>query len=412
MVRYFLVVFLILSGTSIATAVPPDEIADTLSRAESLYYEAKFKDAIQLLQRADDLLRPRSDRMQEKIKVKLQLALSLVGLNNTMDAKTALREIFALDPDYRLDDQQFPPKVVMLADEARTEQSQLRCQAVRDEARNLFQKWDAMGLVNLIQSMKGKCSGLDALEPDAAELLYKAGVDAYKAGQFADALGKFRMAVKLSPKHELAAQYLELTQSKVQVDGDRLVLEWRKTLQSGQFRQAADRYIALKKTDGITSQMLDQMRSDYRRALTPIVESWNRACSSSDTATMESLRGQVPESLPDPQLGDDILAQMKTCTKKGCLQMAAQLALARLKVQVNPVIPPAFQDAVRRSPMTVHVKTRIDEKGEVTAIEAQGGTPLINEAVRSAVDRWKFAPIVDQNGARCVETDIPISLKP
>jgi tetratricopeptide (TPR) repeat protein len=412
MLRNFLAVFLILSGTSIATAVPPDEIAETLSRAESLYYEAKFKDAIQLLQRVDDLLRPRTDRTQEKINVKLQLALSLVGLNNIADAKASLREIFVIEPDYRLDEQQFPPKIVMLADEARIEQSQLRCQAVRDEARNYFQKWDAMGLVNLIQSMKPKCNGLEALEPDAAELLYKNGVDAYKAGQFADALGKFRMAVKLSPRHELAAQYLELTQSKLQMDGDRLVLEWRKTLQTGQFKQAADRFNVLKRTDGVTPQMLDQMRSEYRRALTPIVESWNRACASSDTFTMESLRAQVPESLPESQLGEDILAQMKTCTKKGCLQMGPQLALARLKVQVNPVIPPAFQDAARRGPMTIRVKSRIDEKGDVTAIEAQGGTPLINESVRNAVEHWKFAPIVDQSGPRCVETDIPITLKP
>src|SRR5215471_16028651 len=110
MSRYFLTVFLIISGASIATALPPDEIADTLSRAESLYYEAKFKDAIQLLQRLDDQLRSRTDKVPEKIRVKVQLALSMIGLNNTMDAKAALREVFLLDPEYAIDEQQFPPK--------------------------------------------------------------------------------------------------------------------------------------------------------------------------------------------------------------------------------------------------------------------------------------------------------------
>src|SRR5262244_2974522 len=143
MSRYLLAVFLIFSGASIATALPPDEISDTLSRAESLYYEAKFKEAIQLLQRADDLLRPKTDRMQEKINVKLQLALAQIGLNNTSEAKAALRDVFALNPEYKIDEQQFPPKVVMLADEARAEQSQLRCQTAREEARTYFQKWDA-----------------------------------------------------------------------------------------------------------------------------------------------------------------------------------------------------------------------------------------------------------------------------
>ena len=120
----------------------------------------------------------------------------------------------------------------------------------------------------------------------------------------------------------------------------------------------------------------------------------------------------MPDSLPDPELGSDILDQMKTCTKKGCLQMGAQLALARLKVQVNPVIPSAYQQEARRAPVTVRVKSRIDEKGEVTAIEAQGASPMLNESVRSAVERWKFAPIVDQSGPRCVETEIPITIKP
>jgi len=212
----------------------------------------------------------------------------------------------------------------------------------------------------------------------------------------------------------LALQYVDLTQGKLQVNADRLLLEWRKSVDARQFKQAAERYTALKtSSDGFTSQMLDQMRLEYRTSLTAAVESWNRACASSDIATMEALAGQVPASLSDKQLGDDLLGQMKTCNaRKGCLQMASQLVLARLKVQVNPVIPAAFQDVARRSQVTVHVKSRIDERGDVTVMDTQGGSPIVNEAVRSAVERWKFTPIMDQSGARCAETDIPITIKP
>jgi tetratricopeptide (TPR) repeat protein len=403
MFQYIFVLFLILS---------PDEITDTLARAESLYFEAKFKEAIQLLQHADDLLRPKTDRQPEKISVKLQLALAEMGLNDTAQARTSLREIYMIDADYRIDPQQFPPKVIALADEAKAEQNQIRCQMVRNDARKYFETWNATDLVNLIQSMKSKCSGLEAIEPDAAELLYKTGVEAYKAGQFSDALEKFKMAVKVSPKHELAAQYLELTQSKLQVNTDRVLLEWRKSVEAHQFKQAAARYSALKVSgDGVTPQVVEQMRTEYRSALAAVVESWNRACASSDTPTMESIREQVPATLPDAALGDDILAQMKTCTKKGCLQMGAQLALARLKVQVNPAIPAAFQEMARRSPLTVHVKAKIDEKGDVSVTDAQGANPIINEAVRTAVEHWKFTPIIDQSGPRCAETDLPITIK-
>jgi len=39
----------------------PDEINDAIARAESLYYEAKFKESIQLLLRVDEMLLPLVD---------------------------------------------------------------------------------------------------------------------------------------------------------------------------------------------------------------------------------------------------------------------------------------------------------------------------------------------------------------
>jgi outer membrane biosynthesis protein TonB len=45
-------------------------------------------------------------------------------------------------------------------------------------------------------------------------------------------------------------------------------------------------------------------------------------------------------------------------------------------------------------------------------MDATGGSPILNDAVKNAVEHWKFAPIVDQNGPRCVETEIPVTIKP
>ncbi|HLH32816.1 MAG TPA: hypothetical protein VKY31_16560, partial [Terriglobia bacterium] len=374
--------------------------------------EAKFKDAIQLLQHADDLLRTNTGRTPDKINVKLQLALAHVGLNEVPQAKASLREVFALDGDYRLDPQQFPPKFLTLADEAKSEQSQVRCQQARTDARKYLDAGNSKEMLSLLQSMKPKCTGLETFEPETAELVYKSGLEAYKAGQFSDALQKFQTTLKLSPKHDLAAQYVDLTQNKLQLNVDRLLLDWRKTLDGHQYKQAAARYAELKASQGAPPAMLDQMRTDYRNALTSAVDSWNRACAASDAATMDGLRSELPESLPQSELGDDILAQRKTCTKKGCTPMAPQLVMARLKIQVNPVIPPAFQELARRSQMAVQVKTKVDEKGNVTVLDAQGGNPMMNEAVRAAVEQWKFVPIVDASGPRCVETELSVTIKP
>ncbi len=413
MCRYIMTVFVIFSSAIVAQATPPDEIADILTRAESLYFEAKFRDAVQVLQRADDMLKPQANRVPDKIAVKLQLALAHIGLNEPAQAKTRLRELFTLDGDYRLDAQQFPPKVLALADEARAEQNELRCQAIRTDARKYLETGNGMAFLSLAQAMKGKCTGLEAMEPEAAELVYKNGLDAYKAGQFSDALEKFRWTLKLAPKHELAAQYVELTQGKLQVNADRQLLEWRKSLEAREFKQAAVRYtqIAASK-DALPPQTLTQMRGDYRNAVNAQLESWTRSCNGGDTAAMDSIRQQLPEHLSDASMGEDLLTQMNSCVKRGCMPVTTQLALARLKVQVNPVIPPAFSAMVRGSSVTVRVKTRIDEKGDVTVIDSQGGNSVLNDSVRAAVEHWKFAPIMDTKGPRCAEVEIPIVIKP
>src|SRR5439155_9930164 len=117
---------------------------------------------------------------------------------------------------------------------------------------------------------------------------------------------------------------------------------------------------------------------------------------------------EMSDMLPDPSLGEDIREHMTTCTKTGCLQMSSVLAMARLKTRVNPELNPAFQGFMRGSQVTVRVKTRIDESGNVSVTDTQGGNPTLNAAVRAAVERWKFTPIIDQSGTRCVDTEIRI----
>jgi tetratricopeptide (TPR) repeat protein len=375
MFRYVLALFLVLA---------PDDISDAIARAEALYYEARFKESIQMLLRAEEMLRPQTGRVQDRISVKLQLALAHVGLNDNAQAKSALRELYGLNADYRLDPQQYSPKVLMLADEARVEQNEIRCQAVRNETRRHLDGRNGAAALEMIGSMKSKCTGLDALEPETAELLYRAGLEDYKKNEFSAALDKFRTVLTLAPKHELAVQYVELAQGKLQVTADRAALEAQKS----------------------------RLRVEYKKAMSPLVEAWNRACAGGDEAGMEAVRKQVAQQAPDPAVAQEVLAQIATCTKKGCLQMATQLALARLKVRVNPDVPNSIQDMARRSPMTVRVKVKIDERGDTEVLETIGDNAALNEAIRVALKEWKFSPAVDPQGPRCMETEIPVVVRP
>ena len=244
MVPYVLA--LIMSFQFSAQLVSQDPVKDTLSKAESLYYEAKFKESIQLLERLNESLRSQPERLQDRVQAKLQLALAHIGMNNTIAARSFLVEIYALEPEFGLDAKQFSPKVITLANEAKAEQATIRCRNAVESARKSLAGGDAPALMDTMRSMRPKCMDLAALEPAAAELVYKDGMVDYKKGDFFHAVQKFRETLKLAPKHELAAQYVELTESKLQVAEDRALLQWQQQWQRNfdarLFKQAAADY--------------------------------------------------------------------------------------------------------------------------------------------------------------------------
>ena len=62
------------------------DVSDALAHAEAFYYEAQFNKAIDLLLPVDELLGAEKEQLDEKMEVKLQLALAYVGLNDTAHA--------------------------------------------------------------------------------------------------------------------------------------------------------------------------------------------------------------------------------------------------------------------------------------------------------------------------------------
>jgi len=92
--------------------------------------------------------------------------------------------------------------------------------------------------------------------------------------------------------------------------------------------------------------------------------------------------------------------------------MQSQLVLTRLKTRVDPIITNEMRYYLKSSAqVVVRVKARISETGDLTITSMQDGNPIINAAVRTAVAQWKFSPIRDNNGTRCVDTEIPIVIK-
>jgi len=383
-----------------------DEPSEMLARAQVLYYEADFAKSVELLLRADELLRDKPGLLQEKTDVKLQLALGLIGLNDSDRAKVYLGQVYALDPDHQIDPQMFSPKVIRLAEDARTEQNERRCRLLSDQAQAQLEKGNSDGVLKVIESGRSKCAGLANLYPKTGELLFKEGLSAYKNSQMVDALEKFRAALRLDPKHELAGEYVDLTVSKLEVAADRALFAWRKDYEAGDFSSASRDYREL--VSRASSEKVEEVRAEYRRALSQLVDAWNAACAKSDTDSMEHVRLQVDALLPEPSFAEDILARMTTCTPTGCVQMSATLALPRLKTRVDPQFPSFVLSQIGSTQAIVHVKATINEKGEVTARDVSADNALLNGPVKSAIEQWRFLPALINGRARCVDTEIPI----
>jgi len=421
-----------------------DEIRNALTHAEALYYNALFTESIALLNRIDEVLKSTPGRVQDKVDTKLRLALAHIGLNENTKAKALLTELYLLDSDYALDARQFSPKVIAVANEAKAEQTKIQCYGAQTDARMYLEGGRSAEFTKLLRSLKSKCPALTAMEPEAADTFYKNGLTAYKRNELSNALTSFNATLALSPQHELAQQYVDLIQSKQQLSDDRLLLQWQRNFDSRQLKPAAADYRQLMASnDNRGKAGLTHATGEYRKALQTLVENWNRTCAAGDRAGLNAIRSQITELLPDPSFGEDIRARMNECPEPkktesplavgqlqpgsnaaitnavspvnnagGCFEMQSQLALTRLKTRVDPVVTNEIRAYLKNNTqIQVRVKARIGENGDVTVTGMQDGNPMLNNVIRAAVTEWKFLPIRDQSGPRCVDTEIPILIK-
>jgi len=127
---------------------------------------------------------------------------------------------------------------------------------------------------------------------------------------------------------------------------------------------------------------------------------------------MDRLRRDAGLMLPDPAIGQDLMDQMATCSAQPCVRMDVEMAMVRVKSSNQPDIPQVLQRSLDNRARTVRVEARIEENGDVAVLTVLGENTAINDVVRSAVEKWKFAPAIIKNETRCVETVFPIVIAP
>jgi tetratricopeptide (TPR) repeat protein len=395
------------------------DIDAQLNRSEELYYEAKFKESVDLLTALDkSIQQSRPADLPQKVRLKLQLALGYFALDDVKSARSHFAEMCALDPKCSIDVEKYPPKVVSLFDEVKAAQKDNRCRMICDSISSNLAAGKIEAAARQISTAMDEdrpCGCVTELFRTAAEQSFRDGSEAFKRDDFATAAKHFHDALRLNPDYALPVQYLSLLQARLRLAADQKLSEWRKNFEARDFNQAAARYreLVTLNVDGVAGPALEQIRTEYRKSVVVSKLDWDVACKSRNTAGMERLRRETGLMLPDPAIAQDLTDQMATCSPELCVRMDVDMVMLRMKSGQQPVIPAALQrnlDSTRAR--TVRVEARIEENGDVDVLTVLGESTAINSVVRSAVEKWKFSPAIVDKEKRCVETVFPIVITP
>jgi len=404
----------------------PADVTAILARAEGVYYEARFNEAIAMLVPLNTALEAQPGRIQERIRIKLQLALAYIGLNQFAEAKARFSEIYEIDSQFTLDRSKFAAKVLTLYDEAKVGVEEKKCRVICERVDNARNASNPAVILGDVEGAS-ECSCMAAKKASTVDNIFREAVEDYRRGDFSQALTKFRAVLKLNPQHSLAAQYVDLVHDNLQVSVDLIALRWRTQFDAREFSQASESYRQLLSAniDGTAALPVDQMQAQYRKLLTGMVQSWSQACKAKDTASMDRIWNEANQLLPDTSMAQDILGQMKNCVAnppppleaaakppaeseqiEECIENPETIAMMRLKKRIDPQLPAGRKGVVR-----VRATDRIDDQGNTTVRGLRGGTPVINRAIITAVQNWKFYPAKIDDHERCVETELQLVLK-
>ena len=272
---------LILVGTRAFSQAPAaeTEIDATLARAQNAYYEARFDEALALLAPLNTALdsEDEQERIQDRIRVKLQLALTLIGMNQLAEAKAHFSEVYDLNSQFSLDRARFAPKVVLLFEEAKAARKETKCHTMCERIdRPTASNPDAV--LNVPEGGPA-CSCSLPRHLQAAEVVYADAMEAYKRGALPEALFKMRTVLMLNPDDHKAAHYADVIEQKLKMSLDQMVSNWQAQFNEADYAAASETYRQLVSSDfAAKAEPVEDIRAEYRKTLTKLAQSWNEAC--------------------------------------------------------------------------------------------------------------------------------------
>jgi tetratricopeptide (TPR) repeat protein len=382
------------------------DVSSELSRAQGLYFGAQFEESVNLLKTLETRLANDAAHSKELLQVKLYLGLAHLGMNQTEEAKARFTEVFLLDSQFSLDPKEFSPKVIGLFNEAKADSASARCAQICTRIDTLISQGNPIGARDAMKSATDCSCAAGKLAP-VVDSMFERGKVLYDKGQFVDAQKEFNSILQVDPKHELASEYSNLSQQRLQLALRQSFVEWRTNFDAREYAKAAAAYERIRaEVHPDAGQLKTQIESEYSQALSGLLTSWKAACASGDRGKLDPLRTEAMALAPGLAFSKSIVSQMEQCAARVCLQGDPALALARLKSRVNPQLDPTLRRYLTRR---IVINIEIDERGDVTVKDVANANDRVAGVLRDAVQQWKFYPAIIDNQPRCVETQLPIS---
>jgi hypothetical protein len=152
-----------------------------------------------------------------------------------------------------------------------------------------------------------------------------------------------------------------------------------------------------------------QIRTQYYNVFETNRQLWARACTQMDPILTDSIRQEIRSFDPSGEVNGDILRSVQSCPTTRCTELPSTMVLEHVSSKIFPKVDPAIRPSAK-----IAVKVRIDDKGKATVVDIDNpeGNRIVSQAVRDAVERWKFdSKLATGTPNRCVVTQFFIEFE-
>ena len=393
---------------SMPAAHGQEDISKELSRAESLYYEAEFQSSLDLLLSLEKRVAI-AGRRDDQLKIDFYLSLVYLGLSQQEIAKSKMVKVCSVDPHYAPNSSQYSPKVNALFEDAKATCRENHCEEICRPAVSLIKEGRLDAAEARLRTASHSCPCAVAAAGAINEARLLEAKKLYANEKFAEAAKAFGAILDSDKNHQIAREYLGLSRQRLEFSAAQFAFsQWREAFNSRRFTEAALAYEKLRSasSEPTARQLARTAESEYQTALSALAGSWKTACENRNRTKMDQLRQEAVNLASGQAFGTDTLLQMQQCTPRPCLFGDPALAMRRLRTRVNPQIDANLWPYLAQA----RVNIEIDQTGAVTVKNVSNADGRFADELKTALEKWKFYPAILDNQARCVETQLPISL--